>query len=299
MLDPQLDAILRLFDLAPSGRDLSVEDPHERDLNKLYRLYSAVLDSMPAIIFVKSADLRFLLCNKKWSSVTRIRREDAIGKTVFDIYPPELASILDAADRKILAEKTPASIDNIFPSATGEPKILRATKVPILDDSGEIRLIVGVSQDITEQKSAEEALEKSHTELTVTRDNLMKTIRELSTPVLPIHDGVLVVPLVGHLDSQRSAQFTDTLLLGIQRHRAETVIIDITGVELVDTAVANHLLQATRAAALLGTECVLVGIAPAIARTFMQIGVDFGALTTRRDLQAGVTYALAKRPSAD
>lgn len=299
MRDQQLDAILRLFDLAPSRRGLSVEEAHERELTEVYGVYKSVLDSMPVVIYVKTADLRYLFCNKTWVSFTGCTYESVAGRTVAEVYPPEIASGLEAEDRQVMASKTRCSFIDVFTTAAGEQRILRTMKTPILGEDGEPRLLVGMGQDITEQKRAEEALVKSRDELTVTRDNLMKTIRELSTPVLPIHDGVLVVPLVGHLDSQRSSQFTDTLLAGIQQHKAETILIDITGVELVDTAVANHLVQATRAAALLGTECVLVGIAPSIARTLVQIGVDFGALTTRRDLQAGVAYALAKRPSAD
>jgi rsbT co-antagonist protein RsbR len=156
-------------------------------------------------------------------------------------------------------------------------------KMTVNDEEGRMMFLVGVSQDVTDRKLAEEEVKKRDEELRRTRTNLMATIRELSTPVLPIHDGVLVVPLVGHMDSQRSGQLTEALLAAIQAHRAETVIIDITGLELIDTAVASHLIQTTRAASLLGTDCVLVGIAPSVARTLVQIGIDFGALTTRRD----------------
>jgi rsbT co-antagonist protein RsbR len=121
---------------------------------------------------------------------------------------------------------------------------------------------------------------------------LLETVRELSTPVIPVHDGVLVLPLVGTIDSVRSAQVMESLLNAIQKDRASFVIIDITGVPTVDTGVANHLLRSTRAAALLGARCVLVGVSPAVAQTLVQLGVDFGDLVTRSDLQAGIAYAL-------
>jgi anti-anti-sigma regulatory factor len=121
---------------------------------------------------------------------------------------------------------------------------------------------------------------------------LLETVRELSTPVIPVHDGVLVLPLVGMIDTSRSAQVMESLLNAIQKERAQVVIIDITGVPTVDTGVANHLIRSTRAAALLGAMCVLVGVAPAVAQTLVQIGVDFGDLVTRSDLQAGIAYAL-------
>jgi anti-anti-sigma regulatory factor len=121
---------------------------------------------------------------------------------------------------------------------------------------------------------------------------LLETVRELSTPVIPVHDGVLVLPLVGMIDTTRSAQVMEALLNAIQKERAQVVIIDITGVPTVDTGVANHLMRSTRAASLLGAMCVLVGVAPAVAQTLVQLGIDFGELVTRSDLQAGIAYAL-------
>jgi anti-anti-sigma factor len=123
---------------------------------------------------------------------------------------------------------------------------------------------------------------------------LLQTVRELSTPVIPVHDGILVVPLVGTIDSSRSAQITEALLDAIQRDRARVVILDVTGVPTVDTGVANHLLRATRAAGLLGAACVLVGISPVVARTLVALGVDLSDITTRNNLQAGIAYALAR-----
>jgi anti-anti-sigma regulatory factor/GAF domain-containing protein len=121
---------------------------------------------------------------------------------------------------------------------------------------------------------------------------LWKTVREMSTPVIPVHRGVLVLPIVGMLDSARSAQLTESLLAGIQKERASVVIIDVTGVPTVDTGAAHHLLQSTRAASLLGAACVLVGISPQVAQTLVQIGVELKGLTTRSNLQAGIAYAL-------
>jgi anti-anti-sigma factor len=123
---------------------------------------------------------------------------------------------------------------------------------------------------------------------------LLETVRELSTPVIPVYDGVLVLPLVGTLDSSRSAELTEALLDAIQRERASVVIIDVTGVPTIDTSVASHLLRSTRAASLLGATSVLVGISPVVARTLVQLGVDLSSIVTHRNLQAGILYALAR-----
>ena len=117
-------------------------------------------------------------------------------------------------------------------------------------------------------------------------------IQELSAPLIPIHQGVLVLPLIGAIDTQRAATIIETLLDGIARRRARVVLLDITGVPVVDTGVAHHLIQAARAVRLLGAEMVLVGISPEIAQTIVQLGVDLSNILTRADLQAGFAYAL-------
>ncbi|MEP7188431.1 MAG: STAS domain-containing protein [Roseiflexaceae bacterium] len=116
-------------------------------------------------------------------------------------------------------------------------------------------------------------------------------IRQLSTPLMPLYTGVLVLPLVGAIDTYRASQIMEVLLEGIARAQAEVVIIDITGVPLVDTGVSNSLIQAARAAQLLGTRVVLVGISAEIAQTMVQLGIDLTHLTIRANLQSGIEYA--------
>ena len=120
-------------------------------------------------------------------------------------------------------------------------------------------------------------------------------IRTLSTPVIPLHPGVLALPLVGTIDQHRAGQIMEALLSGIHDHKADVVLIDVTGVPVVDAEVANGLVQAARSARLLGANVVLVGISPEIAQTMTQIGVDISQLQTQANLQAGIAYALAQQ----
>jgi len=126
------------------------------------------------------------------------------------------------------------------------------------------------------------------------QDLLRSTIRELSTPIVPVYEGILVLPLVGSIDSRRAAEVTERLLEAIAAQQAELVIIDITGVSLIDTSTANHLLMTTRAANLLGSRVVLVGIGAEIAQTIVHLGVELNGLITLADLQAGIAYALGQ-----
>jgi anti-anti-sigma factor len=130
--------------------------------------------------------------------------------------------------------------------------------------------------------------------LVETQRNLLETLRELSSPVIPVFEGIIVLPLIGNIDTQRATQVLEGLLDGIERYRARVVLLDVTGVPIVDTSVANHLLQAAQAARLLGAEAVLVGVRPEVAQTMVQLGVAHTGLTTRADLQSGVEYAFAR-----
>jgi len=122
---------------------------------------------------------------------------------------------------------------------------------------------------------------------------LLLTVRELSTPVIPLWDGILALPLVGALDPARSAHVMEVLLHAIQKQRASVVLIDVTGVSTVDTSVANGLLMTANAASLLGSRCILVGISPQVAQTLAHFDVDLGRVETYSDLGAGFARALS------
>lgn len=129
----------------------------------------------------------------------------------------------------------------------------------------------------------------------IAQQRLLETVRELSTPAIPIYDGILVLPLVGNIDTGRASQVMEAVLGGIAREQASVVIVDVTGVPIIDTGVANHLVQVTQAAQLLGARCLLVGIKPEVAQTLVQLGVNLSSIVTRSNLQAGVAFALENR----
>ena len=122
-----------------------------------------------------------------------------------------------------------------------------------------------------------------------------KAILELSTPVIQIWEGILVLPLIGTIDSARTRQIMEDLLTRVVETQSEVAILDLTGVSVVDTAVANHLMKTVEAAELLGTRCILTGISPAIAQTLVHLGVDLGHIVTCSTLKTGLQRALRMR----
>jgi anti-anti-sigma regulatory factor len=124
-------------------------------------------------------------------------------------------------------------------------------------------------------------------------------VRELSSPVIPVLEGILVMPLIGVIDRERAAVMLSNLLRAIEREHAHTAILDLTGVPMVDTEVAGVVMQAVAATRLLGTETLLVGLRPELAQTIVALGIDVGDLVTRSDLQHGIAYALQRRRTND
>jgi anti-anti-sigma factor len=127
------------------------------------------------------------------------------------------------------------------------------------------------------------------------KTHLLDVIRDASTPIVPIHTGILVVPLIGVLDESRAQTLIEKLMNAIVQARAYVVILDMSGVPFFNTATAEHVLEAARISRLIGAELVLVGLSPQVARTVVSLAVDFTGIATRRSLQDGLAYALEQR----
>ncbi|SES36268.1 RsbT co-antagonist protein RsbRA [Salipaludibacillus aurantiacus] len=117
-------------------------------------------------------------------------------------------------------------------------------------------------------------------------------LKELSAPLIPVFDNISVMPLIGTIDTERAKLIMENLLDGVIEHRSQVVLIDITGVPVVDTMVAHHIIQASEAVRLVGAKCILVGIRPEIAQTIVNLGIDLGKFPTKSTLKKGIESAL-------
>jgi ABC-type sugar transport system substrate-binding protein/anti-anti-sigma regulatory factor len=145
-----------------------------------------------------------------------------------------------------------------------------------------------ILQDLLESNKAQRQLQE---QIIAAQQSM---IQELSTPIIPISPTISVLPLIGTIDSARARMIMDTLLASVSTHRTKIVIIDISGVVVVDTGTAHYLLQSARGAQLLGAQVVLVGIGPEVAQTIVQLGVDLSDIPTYSTLQYGLEYARRK-----
>jgi PAS domain S-box-containing protein len=184
-------------------------------------------------------------------------------------------------------------------------RVLSGQVMPIHDTSHDLRGYVWLIRDVTELWRNQEQNEARNRDLQMAieelqdtsevQSQLLETIRTLSAPAVPVLEGIIVMPLSGQIDSERAQRILDNLLEGIEDHQAKIAIMDITGVPVVDTAVAMYLIQTARAASLMGCRSLLVGIRPEIAQVIVELGIDMSGLATFGDLQSGIEYALRRQ----
>jgi rsbT co-antagonist protein RsbR len=185
---------------------------------------------------------------------SRIRRRDEIGllSATFD----------DMADE---VETTLSSLEDQVAHRTADLEQQRAALSQALDD-----LRAGMAE----------------------RLSLTETIRQLETPVIQVYEQIILIPLIGIIDTTRTKQIETAMLAGIERSHAQKVILDLTGVPIIDAHVARCLSHLPRLAQLLGAEVIMVGIGPEVAESLVHLGVDFSGVVTRSNLQSGVLHAL-------
>ena len=151
------------------------------------------------------------------------------------------------------------------------------------DDKGNLRGFGKVTRDLTERRENEEKLRRQAQE-----------IMEMATvPVVQVWEGVVLVPLIGTLDSQRTQQLMERLLQRVSETSSPVALLDITGVPTVDTQTAQHLIETIAAVRLLGSEVILTGVRPTIAQTLVHLGIDLSKVTTKSSLSAGLRVALS------
>ena len=139
-----------------------------------------------------------------------------------------------------------------------------------------------------EYADALESNERLSRERMQTIERQRAAIAELATPIIDVWDDIVTLPIVGIVDTQRSVEMTQKLLQRIATTKARFVIVDLTGVDMVDTATADHLAKMMKAAQMLGSTCVITGISPNIAQTLVQLSVDLTGVRTLRSLKEGL-----------
>jgi rsbT co-antagonist protein RsbR len=260
-----------------------------RKANDELRIFGALIDHAADAIMLASPEGDVLHVNPAYRWLIG-GEANAIGASLVDAMQP-----VDEAAREALYS---ALVDGsayrgavTLRGASGKPLPAQVDCYVVRAGPEEVLGLATVIRDLTAEKQAEEERAALEAKVIASQDAL---IRELSTPLVPIAKGVLAMPLVGSISEGRAQQILDSLLSGIQALGATTAVLDITGVSMVDTHAANALVSAARAARLLGTEVIISGIGPAVARTLIELGVDLGGITTKSTLAAAISQALGQ-----
>jgi len=230
--------------------------------------------------------LRCIYGNPASEIITNRPRAQVVGELLDEMLPHARGQGLFQRYVDVATEKVAQKIESVVT----HPETQRSHHVAIRAFPLSGQCVGSIFEDVTAQIEGQEALRRE-TALQESQAALMELVRQLSTPLLPIANGVLVAPLVGQMDEGRGAHFIEVLLEGIQRHSATVVLIDITGVPSIDASVAEQLLRAARAARLLGTRTALVGISPSVARTMVELGFETTDFEMYADLRAGMRAA--------
>ena len=258
------------------------------------------LDALPVGVFVVEPDGRPFYANR--SAI------EMLGKGIMpDATTGQLAEVYRAfvagTDQLYPTERMPlvralsgetSSVDDMEIERPDGRILIEIHGAPIRNAEGRIMYGMVSFTDITLRRRAEEAIRERALQQEVIEAQ-QAALRELSTPLMPIAEGVVVMPIIGMIDSRRAQQIMETLLEGIAAHSADIAILDITGVRVVDTQVAGALIRAAQAARMLGARVVLSGISAEVAQTLVHIGAEMQDMIALRSLQQGIAYALAQR----
>jgi rsbT co-antagonist protein RsbR len=209
------------------------------------------------------------------------------------IHPDDRQTVDQSLEQmRDMGEGAVISFEQRVRHANGTWRWLQQRATPFSrNPDGSVREVLSIIRDITEEKESRQDRAEWQERVIAAQQ---ETLRELSTPLIPIAEGVVAMPLIGSIDSNRARQMLDTLLGGVSSLRAEIAILDITGVPVVDSQVADTILQAAQAVQLLGARVVLTGIRPEVAQTLVNLGASLNNIVTRSDLQSGIAYALNK-----
>jgi rsbT co-antagonist protein RsbR len=203
-----------------------------------------------------------------------------VGKNMFTMFPGDTST----SARLALKGEITTSVVEVMGA------YWESWSVPIRDENGTITGVIGLSLDVSDRERAKAELEVK-LELIARQEDVIKN---LETPILQVWDQVLAVPMVGVVDSRRAARLMDDLLAETNRLGARFVILDLTGVELMDTATAGHIVAMIGAIRLLGATGIITGIRPTIAQAMVSLGLDMSSIPTMARLRDGLAFCSPK-----
>ncbi|MEF3273016.1 MAG: PAS domain S-box protein [Chloroflexus sp.] len=257
-------------------------------------IFQLLVENAPDGIGITDSDLKFTYTNPAFA--TLLGYDTLLGRSWRDLIAPADQAAFDTLILQAKQHGT-GSATLHYRHQDGTEVTMQVSAPVLRNRQGRLIGFASINHDLSEQLRAEQERQRLALQEQIIQAQ-QAILRELSTPLIPIASGIVAMPLIGAIDSTRAQQIMETLLTGINNYRATTAIIDITGVNVVDTQVAGALIRAAQAASLLGAQVILTGISPEIAQTLVGIGVELHYIITKATLQEGITYAMNRRGAA-
>ncbi|MCT4619198.1 MAG: PAS domain-containing protein [Marinisporobacter sp.] len=238
-----------------------------------------ILDQIPTPVMAVDKELRIIYMNHAFQKISNKKWKEIVGKKCCEFLKSLHCNTDECRMKRTLESgKMCSSRNEAIIGGVNTP--FEYFAVPLKNENnvviGGLEFIV----DMTERAQYEERVREQN-----------RTIREMATPTIKLWDGVLVLPVVGIVDSMRAQHMMDTMLNKIIETYSKVIIMDIHGVAAVDTAVANHMIKITKATKLMGCECILSGISPAVAQTIIQLGIEMDNINTKSTLSDALAEA--------
>jgi PAS domain S-box-containing protein len=250
----------------------------ERELQESEERYRSLSEAMPQMVWLTDANGSHVYYNHRWYEYTGLSEEESLGFGFTNALHPEDKERTLKSWERAWRNGEPYEIEYRFYSrARNEYRWFLGRAVPVRDKKGKVVQWIGTCTDIEEQKVIEAELERLNEERAA-------VIEEVSTPIVPVWRGVLVLPIIGSLDTERMQRATQTALDEVMRTGARACIIDITGARIVDTHAVANLNNLVMALKLIGAEAIVTGIKAQAAQSLIGLGVDFTNMRTHRTL---------------
>ncbi|MCY1056270.1 STAS domain-containing protein [Nannocystis sp. SCPEA4] len=274
------DAAGNVVSAACYGQDISERATFDSKLRLESAMLRAIIENMNIIVWTMEPDGICTYHQGRGLQSAGMPQHALVGQNIRELYRQLDPEPLDRA--------CAGELQNTATEVHGQS--WENWMIPVRGEDGSIGLMVGLSLNVSEQREGEKALREKLLQI----EQQQQVIRELSTPIIEVWDRVLTVPIIGMIDSGRASELMDNLLQAVAKTRARFAILDLTGVEEVDTGTAGHLLALVRAVRLLGAESVITGIHPNIAQTIVTLGLGTTALTVRASLREALGHCIAQ-----
>jgi rsbT co-antagonist protein RsbR len=266
--------------------------------------YRSIVENIGLGINLIDCDHNIVMINVEQGRHFNKSPREMVGKKCFREFEKRDTICPHCPGVKTIATGQPAEVETEGVRDDGSRFLVKLQAFPVFGQDGTVKGFIEVGQDITARKQAEEALQReiarrhrAQEESARLQQEVIeaqkRALQELSTPIIPVMEHIIIMPLIGSVDTMRARDITRALLAGIREHQAKVVILDITGMPIVDSDVADCLNKTIQAARLKGARTIVTGVSDVVAETIVDLGIDWSGIETLCDLQTGLWTVMA------